>query len=312
MNDSQRGSQEGELADEQLWPMGAVTRRTGIGEHTLRAWERRFGFPDPHRLPSGHRRYTKEQVHRLVLINQALQCGYRAGDVVPLSLDRLQAILDGCAQSKPATAEVSAEWIDRLLDAARRLDRDELVAGLQRDATVLGVPGFLRHRVAPALTAIGEAWSSGTLEIRHEHFFSQVLEDTLRTFRVPLGSKNSGRPIVLACLPNELHTLGLQIAALAVVAAGRNVRIIGAHTPVDEIVEAAASVDAAVVGLSVSVSSVSEETSAEIVSIRDRLPSRTRLWLGGGGASRLEGIPVNVEVIGSLDELDRALDGLAT
>jgi len=26
---------------DQLWPMGAVTRRTGIGEHTLRAWERR-------------------------------------------------------------------------------------------------------------------------------------------------------------------------------------------------------------------------------------------------------------------------------
>ena len=74
--------------DPQLWPMGAVTRRTGIGEHTLRAWERKFGFPSPVRLESGHRRYPVEQVQRLLLIDTALNAGYRAGDVVPLAEGR--------------------------------------------------------------------------------------------------------------------------------------------------------------------------------------------------------------------------------
>ena len=71
---------DADLEREQLWPMGAVTRRTGIGEHTLRAWERRFGFPDPVRLPSGHRRYPLEQVRRLALINTGdhILDGYRA------------------------------------------------------------------------------------------------------------------------------------------------------------------------------------------------------------------------------------------
>ena len=68
----------------QLWPMGAVTRRTGIGEHTLRAWERRFGFPKPVRLASGHRRFSGDQVQHLLLIAKALESGYRAGDIVPL------------------------------------------------------------------------------------------------------------------------------------------------------------------------------------------------------------------------------------
>ena len=38
---------------------------TGVGEATLRAWERRFGFPAPRREPSGHRRYSREEVERI-------------------------------------------------------------------------------------------------------------------------------------------------------------------------------------------------------------------------------------------------------
>ncbi len=38
---------------------------TGVGEATLRAWERRFGFPTPRREPSGHRRYSAADVERI-------------------------------------------------------------------------------------------------------------------------------------------------------------------------------------------------------------------------------------------------------
>jgi DICT domain-containing protein/predicted DNA-binding transcriptional regulator AlpA len=39
-----------------------VVERTGIAEATLRAWEKRYGFPEPRRLPSGHRRYSESDV----------------------------------------------------------------------------------------------------------------------------------------------------------------------------------------------------------------------------------------------------------
>lgn len=45
--------------------MRDVVEQTGIGEATLRAWEQRYGFPEPHRLPSGHRRYDAADVDRL-------------------------------------------------------------------------------------------------------------------------------------------------------------------------------------------------------------------------------------------------------
>jgi DNA-binding transcriptional MerR regulator len=39
-----------------------VVERTGVGEATLRAWESRYGFPEPERLASGHRRYGDRDV----------------------------------------------------------------------------------------------------------------------------------------------------------------------------------------------------------------------------------------------------------
>jgi len=52
-----------------------VVERTGVAEGTLRMWERRHGFPVPERLPSGHRRYSEEQVERVVRVVTARESG---------------------------------------------------------------------------------------------------------------------------------------------------------------------------------------------------------------------------------------------
>lgn len=298
--------------DDQLWPMGAVTRRTGIGEHTLRAWERRFGFPTPHRLESGHRRYPGSQVRQLLLISKALGCGHRAGDVVPLSSNELEDLLNNTAA---VTAQFPAggaeEALAGVLEACRKFDRDALVAQLRRDATVLGMARFLRERVTPLLEAIGEEWSRGGIEIRHEHFFSEVLEDELRMMRAPLQVAAIGRPVVLASLPNEIHALGLQVAGLAITAAGRTVRVLGPHLPAEEIVFAAETLSAAAVGISMSIFADDEETTREVGAIREALDASTEVWVGGSGSTRLENLLDGVKTVPTLDDLDRAVKELS-
>lgn len=297
--------------DQPLWPMGAVTRRTGIGEHTLRAWERRFGFPNPHRLDSGHRRYPAEQVRRLMLIAQALGLGHRAGDVVPLATRDLEDLLrDNGAVDGLADVGGIEDAVSEVVDACRKFDRDTLVGLLRRDATTLGMATFLRERVAPLLEAVGDEWSRGGIEIRHEHFFSEVLEDELRRMRAPLEAAPGGRPILLASLPNEIHGLGLQIAALEIMIRGRSARVLGPQLPPDEIVAAAVALDAAAVGLSMSAYASVPETSRDIQVIRAELPESIQLWLGGAGSSRLEKPPVGVTILPTLDDLDAAVNAL--
>lgn len=45
--------------------ISAVAARTGVTVAALRAWEQRFGFPVPDRLPGGHRRYAEAEVERI-------------------------------------------------------------------------------------------------------------------------------------------------------------------------------------------------------------------------------------------------------
>jgi DNA-binding transcriptional MerR regulator len=41
--------------EEPLYNIGVVARMTGISMPTLRAWERRYDFPDSERTAGGHR-----------------------------------------------------------------------------------------------------------------------------------------------------------------------------------------------------------------------------------------------------------------
>jgi DICT domain-containing protein len=65
-----------------------LARRTGVSVSTLRAWERRHGFPVPQRLESGHRRYTERDVEAVL---RALRDRH-GGSSIALALQRAKAV----------------------------------------------------------------------------------------------------------------------------------------------------------------------------------------------------------------------------
>ena len=77
-------------SDDTLLTIGELSQHTGLSTQLLRTWETRFGFPEPTRLPSGHRRYTGADVRlvRRVLeerdrgtrLEQAIVAAQRAED----------------------------------------------------------------------------------------------------------------------------------------------------------------------------------------------------------------------------------------
>jgi MerR family transcriptional regulator, light-induced transcriptional regulator len=64
--------------------IGEVVERTGIAEATLRMWERRYGFPTPERLASGHRRYSEQEVELI----RAVGAKRAAGLALPVAIDQ--------------------------------------------------------------------------------------------------------------------------------------------------------------------------------------------------------------------------------
>lgn len=52
-------------SSDSLLTIGDLAEACGLAPATLRMWEQRHGFPEPHRLDSGHRRYDVEDVARV-------------------------------------------------------------------------------------------------------------------------------------------------------------------------------------------------------------------------------------------------------
>ncbi len=79
--------------------IGEVVERTGVAEATLRMWERRYGFPAPERLASGHRRYSEREIELI----RAVAAKRAAGLALPVAID--QARSEG---SRPVTSVYAA------------------------------------------------------------------------------------------------------------------------------------------------------------------------------------------------------------
>src|SRR3954453_9568078 len=62
-----------------------VAARSGVPAGTLRMWEERYGFPKPRRLPSGHRRFSEEQIDQV----RAVVAAREAGLSLPAAIERV-------------------------------------------------------------------------------------------------------------------------------------------------------------------------------------------------------------------------------
>ncbi|MGN6250354.1 MAG: DICT sensory domain-containing protein [Marmoricola sp.] len=83
----------------QALSIGDLAKRTGVSPEVLRMWEQRYGFPVPQRLPSGHRRYTTEDVDLVAHVVRRRDAGVRL-DV---------AVAEALGSRAPAAPSVFAE-----------------------------------------------------------------------------------------------------------------------------------------------------------------------------------------------------------
>ncbi|MFL5863601.1 MAG: DICT sensory domain-containing protein [Solirubrobacteraceae bacterium] len=64
-----------------------LAERTGLSAGTLRMWENRHGFPDPSRLPGGHRRYSATDVEQVREVLRLRDQGFS----LPAAIDRVRS-----------------------------------------------------------------------------------------------------------------------------------------------------------------------------------------------------------------------------
>jgi methanogenic corrinoid protein MtbC1 len=270
--------------------IAAVARRTGVGEHTLRKWEQRYGVLQPTRTDGGQRRYSEDEVGKVRWLAARLGEGYRIGEAA--------AMLTAAGGEAPGTPE---ELRDALLAAAARKGHDALGALLDQASALYPLEQALRDVVAPCLVAVGELWSRGELSVGEEHLTSAAVRAHLeRTLTEPRGAVRG--LAVLACAPGEQHELGLLMLACLLRADGWDVVYLGQCTPVADAVAIATDRNAAIVVFSVTMAENMDALEREFRELEHAVPTTV---VGGASVSAAVAKRLGARYLG--DDLTKAV-----
>jgi hypothetical protein len=97
--------------ESRLYGIGAVSRLTGLTDHTIRAWERRYSAVMTARAPNGRRQYTEADVQKLgllrLLTDRGISIGRIAGDSIDALRQRVDSLRDLAAGAEPAALSVA-------------------------------------------------------------------------------------------------------------------------------------------------------------------------------------------------------------
>jgi DNA-binding transcriptional MerR regulator len=264
------------LSDRPLLRIGELSRRLGVSDHVLRAWENRYGLLQPVRSPGGFRLYSEADESRIRRMQAYLTEGLSAAEAARAALGGDTSTGPGQPAGPAAGSEPFAE-LRRALDA---FDEPTAQAVLDRLLAELSLPAVLRDIVLPYLAELGERWERGTASIAAEHFASNLIRGRLAGLARGWGSGH-GPEALLACPPGELHDMALMIFGIVLNRNGWRIGYLGPSTPIEELARAAATSHPDLVVLAVTVPGGLEPLQPELTSLARHLP----LALAGAGAT---------------------------
>ncbi|URM93748.1 MerR family transcriptional regulator [Actinomadura madurae] len=219
--------------------VGAVARRLGVAAATLRTWDRRYGIGPSGRSAGGHRRYTVADLARLEAMQRLILAGAPPGEAARAALDGppgapLRPHAHGAGGRRVPLGEVPAgadtAEARGLARAAMALDVPAMTrlvrTAIARDA----VAGAWDGLIVPVLTGIGRKHEATGDCVEVEHLLSTVLLACLAEVPAPAEPFNV-RPVLLACAPEEQHSLPVHALAAALAEEGVGVRLLGARVP---------------------------------------------------------------------------------
>jgi DNA-binding transcriptional MerR regulator/methylmalonyl-CoA mutase cobalamin-binding subunit len=207
--------------------ISSVGSLLGIPVPTIRSWERRYGVPAPARTAGRHRRYSTSEVELLRALRDEITRGHPAREAVDM-------VRRARGERDFERGAHRAEFVS----AAMRLDPAALRAALDGAAADVGLEAAIRDVALPAMRRIGDDWEAGTCDVANEHLATEAVRSWLARLAAMNPPPVHRAPILLACGPEDLHSIGIEAFSLLLARRGWPVRTLGSRTPAASLVTA--------------------------------------------------------------------------
>ena len=223
------------LESNEALTVAAVARRLGVAPSTLRTWDRRYGIgPSKHNVGT-HRRYSSNDLLRLTAMARLIVAGVAPKDAADKALKLTIKNGKSSAEKICQKSEDQSDLVQLIHKSATKFDQTKIERLIRKSIAEIGVEATWVEVISPLLTEIGDDWARTGVGIEIEHLVSEILQKILSENFGNLAKPKNARPVLLACIGEEMHSLAL--TALAAVLAEAKIKCIflGARTPQEAI-----------------------------------------------------------------------------
>jgi DNA-binding transcriptional MerR regulator len=216
--------------DEELLTVAAVARRIGVAPATLRTWDRRYGLGPSAHEAGEHRRYCPKDLAILTAMRKLITAGVAPADAAQQAKDfkgkiSVEEIVDNF--------EVREDLVEALHTASKLLDKRFIEDAVRNDIEKHGVIASWSEVIVPLLFLIGDEWEKTKTGIEVEHLLTEILKSVLREKSSIVSEPCNPRPVLLASVGEEMHSLALHALASALAEKNISTYFLGARTPLE-------------------------------------------------------------------------------
>jgi hypothetical protein len=126
---------------------------------------------------------------------------------------------------------VAEELVASICRAAESLDREFVLQALRQELMKNGVINCWQNVIVPVLINVGNSWEKTGEGIEVEHLLTELIKSVLREAVPEEFEAVNARPVLLACVGEELHSLALHALAAALAEREISSNFLGARTP---------------------------------------------------------------------------------
>lgn len=235
------------LSKEPAYNLKVVVREAGVKPDTLRAWERRYGLPNPQRTPGGHRLYSQYDIEMIKWLIERQEEGLRINRAVDLwrsleasGQDPLDAMSSAVQVAQPGPLEILSgatldemreKWIAACMDFDEGSAENILAQAFARYPQETVVLELLRKGVSE----IGKRWFTNKNTIQQEHFASALAMRRLNALLAAAPAPTRKQKILIGCPSGENHEFSPLLVALLLRYRGWPVIYLGTNVPISQL-----------------------------------------------------------------------------
>jgi DNA-binding transcriptional MerR regulator len=182
---------------------------SGIKAHTLRIWEKRYNLLEPERTETNIRRYSLDNLRKLLNVTLLYNHGFKISKISCLSLEEISVSVSNIAlKENSEQIAINALKLAMINFDCELFNKtyDEFISHSKFEFIFMDV--FM-----PLMKELGILWQTGAISATHEHFITNLIKQKIhvQTERVQLSiKKNTDHPVFVLFLPeNEIHELGI-------------------------------------------------------------------------------------------------------